>query len=975
VAESNGLTPMPRTFTHGLALFAGYFLLADLGLRWGTLSGAASPMFPAAGLALAGLLLGGLRLWPAIVIGRLAAGLVQGSPLPLWVDLAIAGGNGLGAVAGTYLLQRLGFQTALARLRDVLGLVAIGVLHSLIPATVGSAALVIALDLSVMSVSFSWLSWWVGNVAGVLVVTPVILTWAARTPPGLGRAEQWHLAASTIATAAAAWLVFGSPWSPMLRTFVLFPFIIWAALGSGVRGAATAMLPITAFGVWGTTLGYGPLAAADAASDPMRFILLQQFLAMAAVSGLLLAVIADERRAHQALRASETRLALALEAGQLGFWDWHVPSGRVRYGGLWAPMLGYDPGDIPPHLDAWKRLVHPDDLEEVTRTLRAHVEGQTELYECEYRLRHRDGSWRWVLDRGRVVQRDGNGAAVRALGTHADITARKQAEEAVHETEVLTRTIAENSTQGLALTDHRGYCTYANPALLSMTGYTADEIMSAPLHDLVHHHHPDGRPYPRDECPLDRALPQRSSVRRHEDLFFRKDGSSFAVSCAASPIVRAGEPVSTVIEIRDVTAERAAEAERTELLARERGARLELERASRIKDEFLSTLSHELRTPLSAIVGWSQILRHRMSDADTDLQRGLSAIDRNARIQVRLVEDLLDMSGILSGKLRLDIHSVDLGDVVTAALGSVAPVAAAKNIRLEWRPPPGRRRVRGDPNRLQQVVWNLLNNAIRFTPGDGTVRVALACHGEQIGMTVSDTGQGISAEFLPYVFDRFRQADSSTTRHHGGLGLGLAIVKHLAELHGGSVRVASAGPGQGATFTVELPAEPADTAAPPVKAGARDMTDTPLQAFEAIDLDGVSVLLVDDEPDARELLGRVFERCRAHVRLAASAEDALLLLEAEPPDVLVSDVGMPGMDGYEFIQRVRALPPERGGLVPALALTAYADPADRARALQAGFQAHLPKPVNPGDLLAAVASFNGGTARGGIGGASKPVAR
>jgi PAS domain S-box-containing protein len=946
---------MPRRLLHAAGLAAAYFLLADLGLRWGTVSGAASPVFPAAGVALAGLLLGGIGLWPAIVIGRLAAAVVQGSTLPLWVDLSMAGGNALGAVAGAYILQRLGFQPSLARLRDVLGLVGIGILHPVIPATVGSAALMVALDLSVSSFSFSWLSWWIGNVAGVLVITPLVLTWAAGSPDALDRSARWHLAASTIAATLATWFVFGSEWSPIGRTFLLFPVILWAALGAGIRGAATAMVPMTALAVWGTTLGYGPLTFPDAVLESTRFILLQQFITVAAISGLVLAVVADERRAQQALRASEARLALALEAGQLAFWDWHVPSGRVRYGGIWAPMLGYDAADIEPRLEAWTRLVHPDDLEEVTRTLRAHVDGQTELYECQYRLRHRDGSWRWVLDRGRVVQRDANGAAVRALGTHADITDRKRAEEAVREIEALTRTIAENSTQGLALTDHRGYCTYANPAWLSMTGYTADELTSAPLHDLIHHHYPDGRPYPREACPIDRALPERSSVRAHEDLFFRKDGSSFHVSCAASPIVRAGEPVSTVIEIRDITVERAAEAERAELLRRERAARLELERASRLKDEFLSTLSHELRTPLSAIVGWSQILRHRVDDVDPDLQRGLSAIDRNARIQVRLVEDLLDMSGIVSGKLRLDVQPVDLGDVVTAALGSVAPAAAAKNIRLEWGSGPHRWMVRGDPNRLQQIVWNLLNNAIRFTPREGTVQVALARAGDHIELTVSDTGQGIAPEFLPYVFDRFRQGDASTTRHHGGLGLGLSIVKNLAELHGGSVRVASGGPGHGATFTVALPCDAADATARP-GAGAMETTEAPARAVDTIDLEGVSVLLIDDEPDAREVLGSLLERCRARVRLAASAEDGLQLLEAERPDVIVSDVGMPGMDGYEFIQRVRALPPERGGRIKAVALTAYANPDDRARALQAGFQVHLPKPVNPADLLGAVAA-------------------
>ncbi|HEX8914173.1 MAG TPA: hybrid sensor histidine kinase/response regulator [Humisphaera sp.] len=403
-----------------------------------------------------------------------------------------------------------------------------------------------------------------------------------------------------------------------------------------------------------------------------------------------------------------------------------------------------------------------------------------------------------------------------------------------------------------------------------------------------------------------------------------------------------------------------AEAEREDLLVRERAARARAEemaaeaaRAGRMKDEFLATLSHELRTPLNAIVGWSQILA-RGPRTDADLDRGLATIDRNARAQARIIEDLLDMSGIVSGKVRLDVRPVDLSAVVRAALDTVAPVAAAKGVRVEAALDPGGGWVAGDPDRLRQVFWNLLTNAVKFTPRDGRVRASLARADGRLVATVSDTGEGISAEFLPHVFDRFRQQDASTTRRHGGLGLGLSIVRQLVELHGGRVRAASDGPGLGSTFTVELPAAPA---VPPPSPG-------PDAAAPDAAIAGLRVLVVDDEPDGRAVVRRLLEAYGAVVTTAGSAAEAIERFDRPgPPDVLVSDVGMPGDDGYALVRRLRARAASRGGTVPAVALTAYASPADRERALAAGFQTHLAKPVEPGELVATVAAVAGRSAR------------
>ncbi|QOV91341.1 PAS domain S-box protein [Humisphaera borealis] len=535
---------------------------------------------------------------------------------------------------------------------------------------------------------------------------------------------------------------------------------------------------------------------------------------------------------------------------------------------------------------------------------------------------------------------------------------RRRADTALRESEELVRTIAENSTQGMAMMDARGYCTYANHAWLDMTGYSAEEIRSMPLHDLVHHHHPDGRPYPRDQCPIERALPEKLDVRAHEDLFFRKDGASFPVLVAASPIFDDGTPVSTVIEIRDVTGAKRAEAERERLLDSERAARIEAERAGRMKDEFLATLSHELRTPLNAILGWSQILAHGANDAN-DLAEGLRVIERNARAQTQIIEDLLDMSRIISGKVRLDVQRVDLGELIRLAVETTKPSADAKAIRLQTTLDPHAGPASGDPARLQQVLWNLLSNAVKFTPKGGRVAVRLERVNSHAEVSVIDSGEGIPKEFLPHVFDRFRQADATTTRRHGGLGLGLSIVKQLVELHGGSVQVKSAGVGQGTIFTVSLPLAAVQPGPNPDtdRHQPRAFLSNAVSPDACAQLAGIKVLVVDDEADARALVRRLLEDCEATVVTAGSAATALEVVRTERPDVLICDIGMPDEDGYTFIRRVRAMGPEHGGQVPAAALTAYARIEDRVRAIRAGFQLHLVKPVEPAELIATVAAL------------------
>jgi signal transduction histidine kinase/ActR/RegA family two-component response regulator len=410
---------------------------------------------------------------------------------------------------------------------------------------------------------------------------------------------------------------------------------------------------------------------------------------------------------------------------------------------------------------------------------------------------------------------------------------------------------------------------------------------------------------------------------------------------------------------KEIRRRQQAEEERAQLLIQEQEARAEAERLSRLKDEFLSTVSHELRTPLNAILGWSQILRTNTVD-DAMVQRALETIERNARSQAQLIDDLLDISRIVTGKIRLNVQKVDLVQVIEAAIETVRPAAEAKSIRLQRVLDSDAGPVLGDAERLQQVIWNLLSNAIRFTPKRGRVQIALQRVNSHVEIVVADTGQGISPDFLPFVFDRFRQADNSITRSFGGLGLGLAIVRQLVELQGGTVHAKSPGEEQGATFIVKLPLMILHGMEPgPESQHAVGSSSAPMNC--SVRLDGLTILAVDDNADMRGLLTYTLGACGAEVLTAASADEALLVLtQTSPPiDVLVSDIGMPQEDGYALLRRVRALGPELNGKVPAIALTAHARAQDRRTALMAGFQSHVAKPVEPAELIAVIANVTG----------------
>ena len=503
--------------------------------------------------------------------------------------------------------------------------------------------------------------------------------------------------------------------------------------------------------------------------------------------------------------------------------------------------------------------------------------------------------------------------------------------------------------------DPRGYIESWNMGAEKIKGYKADEIIGK--HFSIF--------YPEEDIQRDKPgyeLKVAAEVGRFEDEGWRirKDGSRFWANVLITALRDKEGTLRGFGKVtRDLTDRKQAEEERLKL-AREQVARAEAEAANRAKDEFLATVSHELRTPLNAIVGWGRMIRNTKMD-EKGLAHALDIIERNAKLQAQLIDDLLDVSRIISGKLRLTVMPVELPPIIEAALDVIRPAAEAKNIRLQVMLDSNAGLVSGDPDRLQQVIWNLLSNAVKFTQKGGRVQVTLEQLDSHVLITVSDTGKGIGAEFLPYVFDRFRQADSSITRLHGGLGLGLAIVRQLVDLHGGSVQAQSPGEGQGATFSLQLPVIIAHGSGRfAVNAEEANASSAALQGGfgSSPSLEGLSVLVVDDEPDARDLMTAILEERKAKVTTVASAAEAYETIEWLRPDVIISDIGMPGEDGYSLIRNVRLKEArDRQGWRPAIALTAHARVEDRLRALSAGYQAHVAKPVEPAELVAVIASL------------------
>jgi PAS domain S-box-containing protein len=636
--------------------------------------------------------------------------------------------------------------------------------------------------------------------------------------------------------------------------------------------------------------------------------------------------------------------------------------------------------------NGWAEGVHPEDLERCLDIYTSNFDARRE-FEMEYRLRRFDGQYRWLLDRG-SPRWNADGEFAGFIGSCIDITEMKRAKDNQAFLLEATRVISSSLDYEATLSS------VANMSVPTLADWCAVDLLQedgAMQRLAMAHVDPEKvqwaqdflRRYPYDPKSSSSVAKVMASgkpelypevtdamlvagARDEDHLRWMRQGGFKSIMIV--PLVTQGRTVGVLTFVASESGRRYDDEDL--VLAQDLAGRAALaisnarlyhesQESSRLKDDFLTTMSHELRTPLNAILGWAGLLTTQNLDSKTTTQ-ALQTIERNARAQVRLIEDLMDVSRIITGKLRLDIRPVVLSAVVEAAVDAVRPTAQAKDIRLQMLLDPQAGPVSGDPDRLQQVIWNLLSNALKFTPKEGRVQVRLERINSHVEITVTDNGQGISPEFLPHVFDRFRQADASHTRSVGGLGLGLAIVRQLVELHGGTVQAQSPGIGEGSTFVVSLPLA-AVHKAETNRATDRERVHPSSGRGVSLDcppaLNGLKVLVVDDEPDARELITTVLEQCQAVVTVASSASEALEALARVQPDVLVSDIGMPGEDGYSLIEKVRQLPPQQGGRIPAVALTAYARAEDRIKALAAGFQMHAPKPVEPAELAAIVASL------------------
>ncbi len=667
--------------------------------------------------------------------------------------------------------------------------------------------------------------------------------------------------------------------------------------------------------------------------------------------------ISNKREIDEALRASEQRFRLLVQ----GVRDYAIymldPDGKVSNWNVGAEAInGYSEREI---VGQHFSIFYTEDdrqagaPERALETARRHGKFEGEA------IRVRKGGERFWANVLIDAIHDDNGDLVGFAKITRDITERQNVLESLQRSEENFRSLADTMPQIVWAAKPDGSLDYYNRRWFEYIHLSPDAMEEARWDQYIH---------PEDLPRAFAAWTACLSTGEPYEIEFRvrrADGDYRWFLVRALPVRDARGVISrwfgTCTDIHD---QKRLIQERDDLLASERAARSTAEHASRMKDEFLATLSHELRSPLNAIFGWSQILRESSDDPAT-ITEGLDVVDRNVRSLTQLIEDLLDMSRIISGKLRMDIQHVDPGRCVEAAIETVVPAAEAKGIRIQRKFDPQAGPISGDPGRIQQIVWNLLSNAVKFTHGGGRVEVSLAWAPDHLEISVADTGQGIHPDFLPYVFDRFRQEDAAMNRKHGGLGLGLAIVKQLVELHGGTIRALSAGLDQGTTFVVRLPLRMTH---PHLDDGSEPQTraNAPAAFRKNASLQGLKVLVLDDEPDGRDLLKRILGDCGAQVITAASALEALSLISVHLPDVLVSDIGMPEVDGYEFMRRVRALPADHGGRVPSVALTAFARSEDRARALMAGFLAHVSKPLDPSELVATIAAVAGRNGAGGV---------
>ena len=824
------------------AVIVAYLAAAAVGFRLAFVAEQVTTAWAPTGIAIAALLLGGIRLWPAVWLGAFLAN--AGSTAPLWTAIVIASGNTLEAVAAAWWLRRLPqFQVGLRRIREVLAFVLVAaVACTAISATIGVVTLSLAGVQPWSRFGALWFDWWLGDALGAVVVGPAILTGLTHS---WSRRELLGTSAWVADAVILAHVIFGQPLAAASHPleYVVFPLVIGAAVAGGPHVTPLVVLAASVVTIWHTVHGAGPFASGEV---HYSLILLQVFMGVLSATSLLLASAIAERtlveqreqeaatshayefertlarraEAEAALRESRDVLSLAMRGGSMGAWARNLRTNEVWWSRELEEMFGLAAGEFNRTEEGFFGYLHEDDKDVVRKAVDDAVRTSSD-YTVEFRFRHASGEWRWMEGRGRAVYADDR-TPRNLYGIGIDITDRKRAEMAL------------------------------------------------------------------------------------------------------------------------------------------RDAKVAAESANQLKDQFLANLSHELRTPLNAILGYARMLQTD-SIAPEKRQRAIDVIERNAVAQNQLVEDLLDMSRITTGKVRLEPEPVAIAAIVRDAIEGIRPAADAKRIGVDIELDPFAGTIRADASRLQQVFWNVLTNAVKFTPDGGHVTVLLRRLDVCVEVVVTDTGIGISPDFLPYVFDPFRQAESRFSREHGGLGLGLAIAKQLVELHGGSIAASSAGTGLGSTLTIQLPcmgAPRSDVA--PTHASASPVPAEPARTLApAASLAGLHILLVDDEEDTLTMFRDVLEEAGAHVTAVSSGAAAINVAEEWRPDLLVTDLGLPGMDGYQLLEAMRSLHPRDS--CPAVAVSAYARLDDRSRALAAGFQAHVAKPIDPAALVRSLLGVLDGT--------------
>jgi PAS domain S-box-containing protein len=974
-----------------------YVIAARVGFQLAFVAEQITTVWAPTGIAIAAVLLWGRSLWPAIWVAAFVANL--GTEAPPWVPAGIATGNALEALAAASILRRLpAFDPVLRRIPDVVAFIVLAaVMSTTISATIGVATLCSAGVQPWSRFSELWFDWWLGDALGALVFAPAILT-AVRTRAAWARRDWVETCLFVVGAALATHIVFGRVFDPLIGRppleYVVFSLIIASAVRLGQPATALVVVAASAVTVWDTVRGTGPFGGPEVHQS---LILLQMFMGVLAGTGLLLAAAITERK------TSERRRVAAYAVGEVlgrapdltqaapdvlraicenlewrigALWLVDQSAERLRCLSVWT---GVGTGTLaflaetkdtlfPPGVGlpgrvwasgkaAWvEDVVHDSNFPRAQAARDARIHGAFAFPICL------DEHVLGVIECFTHTVAAADIDLLRTMSTVGSqvgqFMGRKRGDTALLAGQRRTAAILDSALDAIIGMDHEGVVTEFNPAAERTFGYSRNEAIGRELADLL--------------IPLGLRGSHRGGLarylatgegpfidRRIETTASHADGREFPVEVSITRVPGDDPPRFTGF-VRDLTARAHSERERELLLERESSARREAETANRAKDDFLATLSHELRTPLNAIVGWTQMLLDGTMD-ERSTTRALEVIGRNAHLQVQLVADILDVSRIITGGLRLDIRPVDLGSVIGAALDSVRPAADAKKIRIRSGLAASARLTEGDPQRLQQVIWNLLANAVKFTPPGGLIDVQLL-DGEDksVRIRIADDGAGIDPEFLPHVFERFRQADGSVSRQHGGLGLGLAIVRHLVELHGGTVRAESSGPGKGSTFTVDLPKMESDGAS--ASSDGRGQSKTPFASAsnEGIPLAGCRALVVDDEKDARELLALILTTAGATAETASSVCEALQQLDASQHDVLLVDIAMPGADGYELIREIRKREAHSRRHLPAAAITAYAGNVDRDRALAAGFDQHMSKPINPAVVLEAVLSMYSG---------------